>query len=262
MKSYIEAGVERLGEGVAGLLILGIGALAGATTRTLGIAVAVVLLAWVVAWVGVRRGYIVELGRNVRRLSLGHQRMRVSLREADVIRRSRDSCRARSSASCFRAWRCSRRTRPRCSMTTCPTCSSMLRPRFACACCNGSGAPPGGPDRTRERPPARPDPQVRGEALVTQCALRREGILDSLERVLRSNDAGLRDAAIRCIAQYVEPDEEGRALVLLGEVLRALAPPGARQRGRGPRARPVRGRCSTSSPRCSTTTTWASAAQH
>src|SRR5580765_3875024 len=86
VKSFIEAAVERLGEGVAGLLILGIGMFAGVTTRTLGIAAAVILVAWVAAWMGVRRGYLVELGRNVRRLSLGHERMRVSLREAGVIR--------------------------------------------------------------------------------------------------------------------------------------------------------------------------------
>src|SRR5262249_20573914 len=86
VKSFIEAGVERLGEGVTGLLIIGMGAVVGATTRTLGIAVAAIMVAWVVAWMGVRRGYVVELGRNVRRLSLGHEHMRVSLREAGVIR--------------------------------------------------------------------------------------------------------------------------------------------------------------------------------
>src|SRR5262249_56367058 len=39
VKSFIEAGVERLGEGVTGLLIIGMGAVVGATTRPLGIAV-------------------------------------------------------------------------------------------------------------------------------------------------------------------------------------------------------------------------------
>ena len=42
-------GVERLGEGVAGVVILGIGALFGATTHSLGLAAAVILAAWAVA---------------------------------------------------------------------------------------------------------------------------------------------------------------------------------------------------------------------
>src|SRR5262249_47878443 len=77
---------ERLGEGVTGVLILATGTFFGATTRTLGIAAAVILIAWAAAWMGLRRGYLVELGRNVRRLSLGHEHMRVSLREAGGIR--------------------------------------------------------------------------------------------------------------------------------------------------------------------------------
>jgi hypothetical protein len=64
-----------------------------------------------------------------------------------------------------------------------------------------------------------PDPQVQGETLVTWCALRRVGILDRLEQMLRSEDAGLRGAAIRCVTQYVGASEADRARAVLEDVL-------------------------------------------
>ena len=85
-KSFIGTGLERLGDGFAGALILLAGFTIGASTRNLALLVAVLLLGWAFAWLRIRRGYVSQLGVNLRRMNLGHQHSRVSLREAGILR--------------------------------------------------------------------------------------------------------------------------------------------------------------------------------
>jgi AAA family ATP:ADP antiporter len=85
-KAFIEAGLERLGDGVAGVLILVASFTVGASTRNLALAVAALLVVWVVAWLRIRRGYVSELGVNLRRMNLGVQQTRISLREAGLLK--------------------------------------------------------------------------------------------------------------------------------------------------------------------------------
>ena len=220
VKSFIEAAIERLGEGFAGLLILGIGALAGANTRSLGIASAVILVGWAAASMGLRRGYLKELGRNVRRLSLGHERIRVSLREADVVRELSRQLASPFERVVLQSVEILEENAPEVLDDHLPDLlehpSTAVRVRTL--------------QWIREhRPNASiglvsalmldPDPQVQGETLVTSSALARVGILDRLDQMLRSGDAGLRGAAIRCVAQYVGADEMERARGVLEEVL-------------------------------------------
>jgi hypothetical protein len=225
VKSFIEAGVERLGEGVAGLLIIGIGAAMGASTRTLAIAVAVLLAAWVVAWLGVRRGYVVELGRNVRRLSLGHERMRFPLREAAVIREVSRQLESPYERVVLQSVEMLEENAPEVLVEHVPKLLQHGSPavRIRALQWIRSHRPEGLIElvSTLMRDP---DPHVQGEALVTYCALRRVGILDTLEQVLRSADTGLRAAAIRCLAEYAGPSEEGRALAVLEEVVSRGSP--------------------------------------
>jgi ATP:ADP antiporter, AAA family len=86
VKSFIGSGLERLGDAFAGILILAAGLTIGATTRNLAVMTAVLLAGWALAWMLVRRGYVAELGSNLRRMNLGHARSRVSLREAEILR--------------------------------------------------------------------------------------------------------------------------------------------------------------------------------
>ena len=224
VKSFIEAAVERLGEGVAGLLILGIGAFAGANTRSLGIAAAVILVAWAAASMGVRRGYLVELGRNVRRLSLGHERMRVSLREADVIRELSRQLANPFERVVLQSVEMLEENAPEVLDEHLP--ELLKHPSAAVRVRTLQWIRAHRPDAPIElvRPLMQdPDPQVRGETFVTWCALGRVGILDQLQPMLRSEDAGLRGAAIRCVAQYAGAREADRARVVLDEIL-AQAP--------------------------------------
>ena len=225
VKSFIEAAVERLGEGVAGLLILGIGMFAGATTRTLGIAAAVILVAWVAAWMGVRRGYLVELGRNVRRLSLGHERMRVSLREAGVIREVSRQLQSPYERVVLQSVEMLEENAPDVLDAHLP---GLLHHRSTAVRIRTlqwiRAHRPDAPIELVLPLMQDPDPGVRGETLVTWCALRRVGILDRLEQMLRSDDAGLRGAAIRCVTQYVGPSEADRAREVLEDVLKNSPP--------------------------------------
>ena len=225
VKSFIETAVERLGEGVAGLLILGIGMFAGATTRTLGIAAGVILVAWVAAWMGVRRGYLVELGRNVRRLSLGHERMRVSLREAGVIREVSRQLQSPYERVVLQSVEMLEENAPDVLDAHLP---GLLHHRSTAVRIRTlqwiRAHRPDAPIELVLPLMQDPDPGVRGETLVTWCALRRVGILDRLEQMLRSDDAGLRGAAIRCVTQYVGPSEADRAREVLEDVLRNSPP--------------------------------------
>ncbi len=85
VKSAIGAGLERLGDALAGGLLIAIAAFAGSGVRTLAIAVLALLAVWAVAWLGVRRGYVFQLARNLRRMNLHHEREMISLREASLL---------------------------------------------------------------------------------------------------------------------------------------------------------------------------------
>src|SRR5262249_38055442 len=72
-KSFIGSGLERLGDGFSGALILVAGFTIGATTRNLALVMMVLLLTWAFAWLRIRRGYVSQLGVNLRRMNLGPQ---------------------------------------------------------------------------------------------------------------------------------------------------------------------------------------------
>lgn len=84
-KSLIDAGLERFGDALAGLLILAVSFVAGTGPRPLAAAALVVGALWFGAWLVVRRGYVRELGRNLRRMNLAPAESRVSLREASLL---------------------------------------------------------------------------------------------------------------------------------------------------------------------------------
>ncbi len=85
VRSRIDVGLQRLGDALAGALIIVSGAMMGTDTRTIAGLVVVLVAVWVTAWVGVRRGYARELGRNLRRMTLDPHATTVSLREAKIL---------------------------------------------------------------------------------------------------------------------------------------------------------------------------------
>ena len=84
-KSLIDTGLERLGDALAGMLILAVSFAAGAGPRPLAMAVLAVSALWVTAWWMVRRDYVRELGRNLKRMNLAPGDSRVTLREPTLL---------------------------------------------------------------------------------------------------------------------------------------------------------------------------------
>src|SRR5262249_19618520 len=84
-KAFIDAGIERAGDGLAGLVILAGGLALRRNTPGLSVIVLLLVATWLFAWLRIRRGYAVELGRTLHRLNRAGEREPVSLREAGVI---------------------------------------------------------------------------------------------------------------------------------------------------------------------------------
>ena len=85
-KAVIEAGIERVGDALAGILILGAGLALDTTRSALAALILVLAGVWLVACVRLRSGYLRELGRNLGRLTLQPEREPVSLRELGILK--------------------------------------------------------------------------------------------------------------------------------------------------------------------------------
>ena len=89
-KAWIEAGIERIGDAIAGLIILATATTLAATAMTTAAALALHILPlialWAFAWLAVRRGYVAELARNLRRMNLHPHATTMNLRESSALR--------------------------------------------------------------------------------------------------------------------------------------------------------------------------------
>lgn len=85
-RSFIQAGLERVADAAAGMLVLVVGFVVPVNGPTVMILCGGLVVVWVIAWLKVRRGYVEELGRNLKRMNLGHGHETVSLREASLLK--------------------------------------------------------------------------------------------------------------------------------------------------------------------------------
>lgn len=83
-KAMIDAGLERIGDALSGVLILVLGVTIGAGTWSVALVVTALVIIWLAAWFRIRRGYVEELGRNLRRMNLDPAAEPLPLREAAV----------------------------------------------------------------------------------------------------------------------------------------------------------------------------------
>ncbi|HET7225014.1 MAG TPA: Npt1/Npt2 family nucleotide transporter, partial [Candidatus Eisenbacteria bacterium] len=83
-KAMIDAGLERIGDALSGVLILVLGVTIGAGTWSVALVVTALVIIWLAAWFRIRRGYVDELGRNLRRMNLDPAAEPLPLREAAV----------------------------------------------------------------------------------------------------------------------------------------------------------------------------------
>jgi ATP:ADP antiporter, AAA family len=89
-KAWIEAGIERIGDAIAGLIILATAAMLATrpiqTAAALALHILPLIAVWAIAWLAVRRGYVTELARNLRRMNLRPRSAGMSLRESSALR--------------------------------------------------------------------------------------------------------------------------------------------------------------------------------
>ena len=217
-KAMIEAAIERLGDGFAGVVILLAAATIGAGTRALAAVVLVLVGLWVVAWMRVRVGYVAELGRNLRRFEMDDRGTSISLREASLLREMAALLESRYERIVLygmeilaeNAWEeleprlgrllahPSARVRARALGLAAAHRAETARPHLAALV-------------------ADPDPAVRVQALTARAAL--EGIdpVGSLEEFLDADDADLRAAVIEGLVVQAGPASEARVYKLLQE---------------------------------------------
>ena len=220
-KALIEAGLERLGDGFAGLLILAAGAAMGASTRVLAAAVVVLLGVWIVAWLGVRRGYVTELGQNLRRLNLGGSQSRVSLREATLLHEMERLLASRYDRIVIHGVDLLEENFPE---EIEAALSGLLEHSSARVRVRALGLvrarrleahQPRVEDLIQD-----PDGEVQIEALSTLCALRGTDPFDSVREYLDSADPRVRKAAILCVTEHAPCESEGRVRETLERMLR------------------------------------------
>lgn len=85
-KAVVEAGIERVGDALAGILILCAGLALDTTASALAALILVLACVWLVACVRLRSGYLRELGRSLGRMTLQPERETVSLRELGILK--------------------------------------------------------------------------------------------------------------------------------------------------------------------------------
>lgn len=221
-KSFIGSGLERLGDGFSGALILVAGFTVGATMRNLAVMVAVLLLGWIFAWMRIRRGYVAELGVNLRRMNLGVQNSRVSLREAGILREMEHLLESRYERVVVQGIELLEENAP-----------ERIEARLDHLLDHASGQV-----RARalhyvrthrlERYSAKvdrmihdQDPEVQVQALSAHCAFSGTDLFGPLTEYLESGNAQVRIAAILCLVEQAPAGSEARLRATLDGLLAA-----------------------------------------
>jgi HEAT repeat protein len=219
-KTLIEAGVERVGDAIAGLLILGAAATIGTETRTLAYLVAGLIAVWVVGWFGVRVGYVRELGRNLRRLNLDHRHTQISLREASLLKEMVRLLDSRYERIVVHGMEMLEDNAPDELVERMPTLLEHPAPLVRAHALELVRSR----RLTDELPRVKSlmhddDAEVRVQAVMTYGALSGEDPLTFLEPYLESSDLKLRAAAIYSVVESAPPDGQLRAREILERLL-------------------------------------------
>jgi len=239
-KAFIEAGIERFGDALAGVLILGLGfALRDDPARLAMLAVAVAVV-WLFAWFRLQRSYVRQLGRHLRSLKLDPAQGAVSLRERSLLKEMVRTLDSRYEREVLQAIDLLESTAPRLLVPRLPKLlahrSAPVRAR-AIAIANDNPT-----DEASEQAWALlkdPDPMVRLQALRLRCSLRMGNVPPALDEFLDSPDPGLRATALQCLVEYASEADLPRVRALIEKRLQPDSPDrvitaaalGARQTG-------------------------------
>lgn len=225
VKAVVGAGLERVGDALAGLLLIGLAAFAAAGGRTLALVVLGLVVAWVGAWVGVRRGYVKQLARNLRRMTLHHERESISLREASLLAEMHRLVQHPFERVVLHGMELLEENAPEALSAHLPALlehrSARVRERAVAL-----AATRGGP-AFLEAIAARvqdEDPDVRLAALRARRVMGDLNPLDAFSEFLDGDDPRHRRAALLCAAECVHGPDEARLLDRFERLLREGTP--------------------------------------
>lgn len=214
-KALIEAGIERFGDGLAGLIIAAASLFFVVGPATLSSIITIVVVVWLVAWTSIRRAYVRELGRSLRRMNPQALQDRVSLRENGVLKelvRALDNPHERV---VLQAVDLLIESAPPLLDSRLPKLLEHGSPRVRAQAL----------ERVRKQPTAEtlaivkrlvndPDARVRLEAMRIHCALG-DGHVEGLNEFLDAEDPELRATALVCLVAHAPATESDRVRHLL-----------------------------------------------
>lgn len=213
VKSMIDAGLERMGDGLAGAVILLLGATMSASRQVVALVIVGLIVVWLAAWIGLRRRYVSELGRNLRRMNLAPHEMTMSLREASVLSEMDRLLDSRYERVVLHAMELMQEIAPQRLVSHLPALldHGAAGVRARALSIGLSMDLPG----LRERADAMledPVAEVRVAALRAHAALDCDDPTGVLHQFLDSDDPKLRLTALQCVVEFSPTREDARVL--------------------------------------------------
>ena len=219
-KAIIEAGIERVGDALAGILILGVGLILDTTPSTLAALVLALVGVWLIACARLRSGYVRELGRNLGRMTLQPEREPVSLRELGILKETVRMLDSPYERVVLQAIDLLEENGARLLDPRIPKLLAHVSPRVRARALEYAASSPLLADRHRITELVNdPDPMVRLIALRARCALGGGRPLTTLGEYLASENREVRAAALACLVEQVRDDELPSICALIERML-------------------------------------------
>jgi AAA family ATP:ADP antiporter len=219
-KAVIEAGIERVGDALAGILLLGAGLTFGTTGSTLATLILALVGVWLVACVRLRSGYVRELGRTLGRLTLQPEREPVSLREFGILKETVRMLESPYERVVLQAIDLLEENAPRLLDPRMPKLLAHASPQVRARALKYAASNPALADRLHITELVNdPDPLVRVTALRVRCASGGSRPLAALNEYLASENLELRAAALACLVEQVQEDELPQIRTLIQRML-------------------------------------------
>ena len=224
-KALIEAGIERFADGLSGIIILLAGLVLDTRPVTLAAIAVVLVTVWIFSWIHLRRGYVLELGRSLRRMNLDPKANTVSLRERSVLKelaRTLDSPYERVVEQAMEALE--ENGAGALIDARLPRLLEHPSPRVRARVLERAAARPTAEvRRALTRLIGDQEPLVRLQALRVHLALE-GGSLEPLEEFLASSDPDVRGTALASLVEHAGPEDLPRVRDRLAGLLAGSDP--------------------------------------
>lgn len=220
-KAFIEAGIERFGDALAGVLIIGFTVVLRDDPSRLAMLALTTAAIWLFAWWQLQHDYVRQLGRHLRSLKLDPAQDWVSLRERSVLKEMVRTLDSGYEREVLQAIDLLDSTAPRLLVPRLPKLLAHRSARVRARAIEIANEHP--TDEASELAWTLlqdPDPKVRLQALRLRLSLRMGNLPPALDEFLDSPDPGLRATAIQSLVEYASDADLPRVRALIEDRLR------------------------------------------